>query len=119
MRDQNELINDFFTLKFKIQHFPDSPITQTVYFSSSMGLEPGLSIKARIYTKSPATNVMNINRDTAFNLLEIKSTVDQQDAIIAGLKENDNQSLLIDSLSKKKSKDIVYRVQKASLEKRF
>jgi hypothetical protein len=116
MHDQNDLINDFISLEFKKVEYLESPITQTVYFSSSSGLEPGLSIKARKYTTKPANNVMALDRSSLFNLLEIKSTVSQQEATLMGLKEDlsGSPSHLIDSLSKKKSKDIVFRIQKAS-----
>jgi hypothetical protein len=116
MHDQNDLINDFSDLGFKKVVYPKSPITQTVYFTSVSGLEPGLSIKARIYTTQPANNVMAFSGSTLFNLLEIKSTVSQQEATLMGLKGeiDKSPSHLIDSLSKKKSRDIVFRIQKAS-----
>ncbi|OLS21326.1 MAG: hypothetical protein HeimC3_36430 [Candidatus Heimdallarchaeota archaeon LC_3] len=116
MHDQDELTKEFLSLGFNKTEYKESPITQTIYFSSLMGLEPGLSIKARIYTTTPANNVMNLDSTTSFDVLEIKSTVSQQEATLMGLQEISlrTPSHLIDSLSKKKSRDKVFRILKAS-----
>ena len=70
-------------------------------------------MKARLYAKVRANNIWHITNDTVFNLLEIKTTVSQGD-----IDNNDfideSSSGLIDYISVKKDKDIVFRIQKAS-----
>ena len=112
-RDEKSLIEEFEKLDFKQKIYEDSPITRTIYFSGVNGLEPGLSVKARLYAKVRANNIWHITNDTVFNLLEIKTTVSQGD-----IDNNDfideSSSGLIDYISVKKDKDIVFRIQKAS-----
>ena len=112
-RDEKSLIEEFEKLDFKQKIYEDSPITRTIYFSGVNGLEPGLSVKARLYAKVRANNIWHITNDTVFNLLEIKTTVSQGD-----IDNNDfideSSTGLIDYISVKKDKDIVFRIQKAS-----
>ena len=112
-RDERALIKQFEQLGFITKIYEDTPITRTIYFSGINGLEPGLSIKARLYAKYRTNNVWHIHEDTLFNLLEIKTTVSQDE-----LTDNDfieeSSAGLIDYISVKQDKDIVFRIQKAS-----
>ena len=115
-QDQNELLEDFKELGFNIRTFQKSPITKTVYFGSRKGLKPGLSIKARIYTNKRTDNVWSLNSDTLFNLLEIKSTVNEDDSFFYGLmsQEEKKKSLISERDFGELSSDVIYRIQKAS-----
>ena len=112
-RDEKSLIEEFEKLGFKQKIYEDTPITRTIYFSGVNGLEPGLSVKARLYAKVRANNVWHVTNDTVFNLLEIKTTVSQGDIDNMGFIE-ESSSGLIDYISVKQDKDIVFRIQKAS-----
>jgi hypothetical protein len=112
-RDEKALIEEFEKLGFDKKIYEDSPITRTIYFSGVNGLEPGLSIKARLYAKYRTNNVWNLTSDTLFNLLEIKTTVSQDELINSDFIEESSPGL-IDYISVKQDKDIVFRIQKAS-----
>ncbi len=112
-RDEKSLIEEFEKLGFKQKIYEETPITRTIYFSGVNGLEPGLSVKARLYAKYRTNNVWHISNDTVFNLLEIKTTVSQDELLNNDFIE-ESSSGLIDYISVKKDKDIVFRIQKAS-----
>ncbi len=112
-RDEQSLIEEFEKLGFKQKIYEDTPITRTIYFSGVNGLEPGLSVKARLYAKVRANNIWHISNDTVFNLLEIKTTVSQGDIENSDFIEESSPGL-IDYISVKQDKDIVFRIQKAS-----
>ena len=112
-RDEKSLIEEFEKLGFKQKIYEDTPITRTIYFSGVNGLEPGLSVKARLYAKVRANNIWHISNDTVFNLLEIKTTVSAGDLDNDFIEESE-PSGLIDYISVKQDKDIVFRIQKAS-----
>ncbi|MFW9903813.1 MAG: hypothetical protein ACFFFH_05735 [Candidatus Thorarchaeota archaeon] len=102
--DQDSLISDFSNIGFEELHYKETPVTQTVYFGSKLGLKPGLSIKARVYSPENIQNSWQITRDTPFNFLEVKSTVSQ---------ENKTQSLISDSHAKM-TQNVIFRIQRAS-----
>lgn len=115
--DDEKLIHDFVNLGFVPKVYEESPITKTIYFGSSTGLELGLSIKARIYSPSRSDLIWRIDGSTPFNLLEIKSTISMDEALLLGIPETiASQAGLLDfSFDKEtRDKDIVYRIQKAS-----
>ena len=115
--DDEKLIHDFESLGFVPKVYEETPITKTIYFGSSTGLELGLSIKARIYSPSRSDLIWRIDSSTPFNLLEIKSTISMDEALLLGIPETiASQAGLLDfSFDKEtRDKDIVYRIQKAS-----
>ena len=76
VRDTRELIEalDKHTRQLS---FPDTPVTRTVYFGDvSRGLPPGLSIKARSYERERLPGRWDLVRNSRFELLEIKRTVE-------------------------------------------
>ena len=83
--DQPDLINDLLDIGFKEKIFYNSPFTKTIYFGSKIGLKPGLSVKARRYDALPEENIFNIDKNDVFNILEIKSTIEQDDFFFHGL----------------------------------
>lgn len=113
-RDIYALVEDFETLGFEQLTYDQTPVTRTLYFASNNGLEPGLSIKARLYVPRKTDNIWTISGDTVFNLLEIKATITEHDAYLLGMDEETAAGGLIDYLSIAKEQDIVYRIQKAS-----
>ncbi|MBD3192679.1 MAG: hypothetical protein GF308_18705 [Candidatus Heimdallarchaeota archaeon] len=114
--DQQALVEDFLSLGFKKKIYTESPITQTIYFGSRKGLQPGLSIKGRIYTQNRVDNIWEITPSTFFNILEIKSTLSQGEAFIIGAlsEEGLEYPFMADSITKELSTDLVFRIQKAS-----
>ncbi len=116
INDLANLIRDFKVLGFHQQVFLDFPITQTIYFGSKRGLQPGVSIKARIYTNSQFQNSTELEEDTRFNLVEIKSTVGEDEVYLHGKldPERIKQNLILEDLSEKVLKDIVFRIQRIS-----
>ena len=112
-RDEKSLVEEFEKLGFIRKIYEDTPITRTIYFSGVNGLEPGLSIKARVYAKVRSNNIWHVDGDTLFNLLEIKTTVSQDEMINNDFNE-ESSSGLIDYISVKQDKDIIFRIQKAS-----
>jgi hypothetical protein len=116
--DQNIIKRDLIDLGFEENIFYDSPFTKTIYFGSRVGLKPGLSIKARVYDKTPEENVFKMDETTFFNLLEIKSTVNQDDFFFHGLLDMDGDTStkqkLIDGSTAQISKDLLFRIQRAS-----
>jgi hypothetical protein len=116
VNDLSNLINDFKSLGFHQQEFKDSPITQTIYFGSKRGLQPGVSIKARIYTNRQFQNFTEMEEDTLFNLVEIKSTVGEDEVYLHGKLDSEKikQNLILEDLSEKVLKDIVFRIQRIS-----
>jgi hypothetical protein len=114
--DQNELIQDFVDLGFKTLIYENSPITKTIYFGSRKGLKPGLSIKGRIYSDSQMDNIWQIGPDTIFNLLEIKSTIKEDETFLYGFMAEDEKrrSLVSDEEIVDAPTDVIYRIQKAS-----
>jgi hypothetical protein len=113
--DQTELIRDFIDLGFKVVEYKDSPITKTIYFGSKKGLKPGLSIKGRIYSPSKTENIWYIDSSTVFNLLEIKSTINQEEAFQFGIMDDlAQESLISKSKTKNFPSDVIFQIQKAS-----
>ncbi|NHJ41101.1 MAG: hypothetical protein FK731_13805 [Asgard group archaeon] len=114
--DQEELIQDFIDLGFRIHVYKQSPITKTIYFGSRKGLKPGLSIKGRIYSSNQTENIWRLNPNTLFNLLEIKSTIKEDETFLYGFMAEDEhlKSLISDGELKDIPSDIIYRIQKAS-----
>jgi hypothetical protein len=112
-KDQPDLIQDFINLGFNKLIYEESPVTRTIYFGSkTVGLKPGLSIKARIYSPIRSQNIVNFNEYSVFNLIEIKTTVGQEEAYLHGLvSDADNEEPFI---SKQLSKDLLFRIQRAS-----
>lgn len=76
MRDTPELLEAMqgFTRQL---HFPNTPVTRTVYFGdSARGLPRGLSIKARTYERERLPGRWDLSPESMFQLLELKRTVD-------------------------------------------
>ncbi len=82
--DQESVIEDFRKLGFTELVYKDTPITRTLYFGSRLGLKPGLSIKARVYTSQMLGNIWKLDGDTKFNFLEIKASTDKGDDSLHG-----------------------------------
>ncbi|NHJ49875.1 MAG: hypothetical protein FK733_18930 [Asgard group archaeon] len=114
--DQEELIQDFSDIGFKTHVYKKTPITKTIYFGSRKGLKPGLSIKGRIYSNVQTDNVWRLTPDTVFNLLEIKSTIKDDETFLYGFMIEDEKmkSLVSDEESVDMPIDVIYRIQKAS-----
>ncbi|TFF98694.1 MAG: hypothetical protein EU547_00830 [Promethearchaeota archaeon] len=83
--DQPNLMDDLLDIGFKEHIFAGSPFTKTMYFGSKIGLKPGLSVKARKYDALPEENIFHIAKEDVFNILEIKSTIEQDDYFFHGL----------------------------------
>ena len=76
IRDTREFIEEL-EQHTKQLAFPDTPVTRTVYFGDvARGLPPGLSVKARGYERERLPGRWDLTRETEFELLEIKRTVD-------------------------------------------
>jgi len=116
--DQPDLIDDLLDIGFKEEIFYNSPFTKTMYFGSKIGLKPGLSVKARRYDALPEENIFNIGKNDIFNILEIKSTVEQDDFFFHGLLDMDGHSeihqKLINGGSFPVSGNMIVEVQRAS-----
>ena len=114
--DQNQIIKDFEGLGFETLVYKDTTTTITIYFGSKIGLQSGFSIKARLYTNNRIQNIWDINQLTKFNLLEIKSSISTAEALIRGrLNQNlEIQTGLIENVAEDQSKDIIFRIQRAS-----
>jgi hypothetical protein len=114
--DQENLIKDFIDLGFRVQVYEESPITRTIYFGSITGLERGMSLKARIYTKTPIKNLWKVDDDTEFQLLEIKSTISNEELLLSpdfNLDLLNFGGLLVEEETDT-IKDTVFRIQRAS-----
>ncbi|MBD3195865.1 MAG: VTC domain-containing protein [Candidatus Lokiarchaeota archaeon] len=116
--DYRDLVRDLIDIGFQEKKFAESPFTKTIYFGSRIGLKPGLSVKARVYDPVPEENLCNFRESNIFNLLEIKSTVDQDDFFFHGLLEMegnaDRNQKLINQTYASISKDILFRIQRAT-----
>ncbi len=116
--DQFALISDFEDLGFVDTIYEKTPYTKTIYFGSKVGLKPGLSIKVREYTLYPEENLWNREKNSLFNIIEIKSTINQGDQYFQGLIESESdfptQNRLIEGLPGIISKDLLFRIQRIS-----
>ncbi|MBD3185874.1 hypothetical protein GF325_03510 [Candidatus Bathyarchaeota archaeon] len=115
--DFHHLIADFMDLGFRKEAHESTPCTRTVYFGSKIGLKPGLSIKARIYSLHRTQNVWHIEPDTLFNLLEVKNTVNLREraAITMRMEEDQlNHAFMMDSHFRQVARDIIIRIQRAT-----
>ncbi|MHA1585294.1 MAG: hypothetical protein ACTSVU_09900 [Promethearchaeota archaeon] len=113
INDQNALIRDLEKIGFKQHNFPETPYTRTIYFGSEVGLRTGLSIKARSYSDRGISDICEINEDSEFNLLEIKTTVSQEDFDVQGLMEDNSTSKIAD-FNQIIEKGVLYRIQRMS-----
>jgi len=112
--DQENLIDDFLKLGFEKQIYKETPVTRTIYFGSISGLERGMSLKARIYSHENVKNLWNISSDTEFQLLEIKSTIsDDEMSGLDNLKSINKFGLIINENPEAAGNNI-FRIQKAS-----
>ncbi|MEL0163769.1 MAG: VTC domain-containing protein [Candidatus Heimdallarchaeota archaeon] len=112
--DQESLIDDFLKLGFEKQIYQETPVTRTIYFGSVSGLERGMSLKARVYSHENVKNLWNISSDTEFQLLEIKSTLsDEEMSGLENLKSINKFGLIINENPEAAGNNI-FRIQKAS-----
>ena len=111
--DQKSLIDDFLKLGFEKQIYQETPVTRTIYFGSVSGLERGMSLKARVYSHENVKNLWNISSDTEFQLLEIKSTLsDEEMSGLENLKSINKFGLIINENPEAAGNNI-FRIQKA------
>ena len=114
--DQFNLISDFVDSGFIDKIYEKTPYTKTIYVGSKIGLRAGLSIKVREYTLYPEENLLSRDSDSLYNILEIKSSIRQGDQFFQGLMDSDfsSESRLIEEMSGKYSKDLLFRIQRMS-----
>ncbi len=75
--DQDDLIQEFGRIGLTPKTYDDTPVTRTLYIGATVGMRPGLSIKARSYSPDWAKNVYHVKPGSEFDLLEIKLTTGQ------------------------------------------
>jgi hypothetical protein len=75
--DQEDLIQEFGRIGLTPKMYEDTPVTRTLYLGATVGMKPGVSIKARSYSPDWAKNVYHVKPDSEFDLLEIKLTTGQ------------------------------------------
>ncbi len=113
-QDLKSIIEDFIKLGFSAHTFPKSPVTKTIYFGSKLGVRPGISIKGRIYSKNREENTVFFTKDSRFNVLEIKSTVNHDEMYFHGFYEKISQDQKLISSQTNMGDDIIFRIQRAS-----
>ncbi|MBN2155035.1 MAG: hypothetical protein JW776_03235 [Candidatus Lokiarchaeota archaeon] len=113
-QDLKALTEDFLSIGFKTHTFPKTPISKTIYFGSKLGVRPGISIKARIYSKHRNDNTVHFAADSLFNILEIKSTLDHDEIYFPGFSDTVPQDQRLISSQDNIRNDIIFRIQRAS-----
>ncbi|MHA2173845.1 MAG: hypothetical protein ACXABI_03385 [Candidatus Hodarchaeales archaeon] len=99
--DQDDLIQEFGKIGLTPKMYQDTPVTRTLYLGSTVGMKPGVSIKARSYGFFGQKNIYHLKPESEFDLLEIKLTTGQTSL----------SSSLIDSQDK--SDDLVFSFQRS------
>jgi hypothetical protein len=81
-----------------------------------MGLKPGVSIKARIYTHDMLDNIWRMDADTKFNFLEIKASIDNADDSLHGfLNDGSETSLTKETVTPMETANqLIFRIQRAA-----
>ncbi|MHA2074941.1 MAG: hypothetical protein ACW97X_10005 [Candidatus Hodarchaeales archaeon] len=98
--DQDDLIQEFGRIGLIPKTYDDTPVTRTLYLGATVGMRPGLSIKARSYSPDWAKNVYHVKPDSEFDLLEIKLTTGQTIISSSLLDVQDESSDLIFSFQR-------------------